>query len=104
MLTAVKGQPFDNALSLMQRLAAKYPIYYGMGNHEYRLELYPDIAVLRPQNISLLYTEPVQYTTDWQRPAIRERPFSTFAGPQDPVSGCHHAFELRIQREPDVYG
>lgn len=42
MLTAVKGQPFDNALSLMQRLAAKYPIYYGMGNHEYRLELYPE--------------------------------------------------------------
>lgn len=42
MLTAVKGQPFDNALMLMQRLADKYPIYYGMGNHEYRLELYPE--------------------------------------------------------------
>lgn len=42
MLTATKGQPFDNALSLMKRLAVRYPVYYGMGNHEYRLELYPE--------------------------------------------------------------
>lgn len=42
MLTAVKGQPFDHAVSLMERLAARYPIYFGMGNHEYRLALYPD--------------------------------------------------------------
>ena len=42
MLTAVRGQPFDNALILMKRLASEYPVYYGMGNHEYRLELYPD--------------------------------------------------------------
>ena len=42
MLTAVKGQPFDHAVSLMEQLAARYPIYFGMGNHEYRLALYPD--------------------------------------------------------------
>lgn len=42
MLTAVKGHTFDTALSLMRRLAASYPVYYGMGNHEYRLQLYPD--------------------------------------------------------------
>ena len=42
MLTATKGQPFDNARTLMEQLAGSYPVYYGMGNHEYRLQLYPE--------------------------------------------------------------
>lgn len=42
MLTATKGQDYGRALRLMERLAGTYKIYYGMGNHEQRLELYPD--------------------------------------------------------------
>lgn len=42
MLTATKGKSFENALSLMKQLSAAYPVYYGMGNHEYRLGLYPE--------------------------------------------------------------
>lgn len=42
MLTAERGADFGHALSLMEKLAAGYRIYYGMGNHEYRLGLYPD--------------------------------------------------------------
>lgn len=42
MLTAVKGAGFANALSLMEKLAARYRIYYGMGNHEYRLGVDPE--------------------------------------------------------------
>lgn len=42
MLTAERGADFTNALTLMERLAESYPIYYGMGNHEYRLGLYPE--------------------------------------------------------------
>lgn len=42
MLTAWNGADFSHALSLMENLAAKYPVYYGMGNHEYRLGLYPE--------------------------------------------------------------
>lgn len=42
MLTAIRGADFGHALSLMESLAPKYRIYYGMGNHEYRLGLYPD--------------------------------------------------------------
>lgn len=42
MLTAIRGADYRHALSLMEKLAAKYRIYYGMGNHEYRLGLYPD--------------------------------------------------------------
>lgn len=42
MLTAERGADFGNALSLMQKLSLEFPIYYGMGNHEYRLGLYPE--------------------------------------------------------------
>lgn len=43
MLTAEKGADFTPALELMESLKQKdYPIYYGMGNHEYRLSLYPE--------------------------------------------------------------
>lgn len=42
MLTAEKDADFSHALALMGRLAKRYPVYYGMGNHEYRLGLYPE--------------------------------------------------------------
>lgn len=42
MLTASGGSSYQTALSLMRQLAAKYKIYYGMGNHEYWLKLYPE--------------------------------------------------------------
>lgn len=41
MLTAERGADYEKALSLMERLADQYPVYYGIGNHEYRLGLYP---------------------------------------------------------------
>lgn len=42
MLTAWGDSDFSHALSLMENLACRYKVYYGMGNHEYRLGLYPD--------------------------------------------------------------
>ena len=42
MLTAMRGADYCRALSLMEKLSARYRVYYGMGNHEYRLGLYPD--------------------------------------------------------------
>lgn len=42
MLTATKGKDFAPALLLMKQLSSRYKIYYGMGNHEYRLKLYPE--------------------------------------------------------------
>lgn len=41
MLTAKKGKTLDIALELLRELAKEYPIYYGNGNHEHRLKLYP---------------------------------------------------------------
>lgn len=40
MLTAKPGKSYQTALSFMKKLAVKYPVYYGLGNHEYRMELY----------------------------------------------------------------
>lgn len=41
MLTATPGKPFHHVLDFLAQLAKKYPIYYGNGNHEYRLKIYP---------------------------------------------------------------
>lgn len=66
MLTASKGQTADVSLSLMRQLAARYKIYYGMGNHEQRMELYPEyygtiyddyVAELRKMGIEPLINE-----------------------------------------------
>lgn len=40
MLTAKPGKSFETALSFMKQIAKKYPVYYGLGNHEYRMKLY----------------------------------------------------------------
>ncbi len=42
MMTAHKNSKYQTALELVQNIAAKYPVYYGMGNHEYRAGLYPE--------------------------------------------------------------
>lgn len=42
ILTAKPGESLDVAVHLMNELAQKYPVYYGSGNHEHRLKLYPE--------------------------------------------------------------
>lgn len=42
ILTAKPGQDFQIAAKLMNCLAETYPVYYGNGNHEHRLKLYPE--------------------------------------------------------------
>ena len=43
ILTAKPGKNYEVAIDLIKKLAQKYPIYYGMGNHETRLFLYPEV-------------------------------------------------------------
>lgn len=43
ILTAKPEYPLEIAVSLISKLSRKYPIYYGMGNHETRLFLYPEV-------------------------------------------------------------
>lgn len=42
MLTAKPKEKFDVALNFLRILAKEYPIYYSLGNHEYRLRIYPE--------------------------------------------------------------
>lgn len=41
MLVGVPGKSTDVAASFVKKLAEKYDIYYGIGNHEYRMRIYP---------------------------------------------------------------
>ncbi|MCC8067261.1 MAG: metallophosphoesterase [Clostridiales bacterium] len=43
MLTSAKEPQMDAALSLMNELTKKYPVYYANGNHESRLKMNTDI-------------------------------------------------------------
>lgn len=40
--TAKPGKSLNIAIHLMEELAKDYPIYYGNGNHEHRMKLYPE--------------------------------------------------------------
>ncbi|MCM1536688.1 MAG: metallophosphoesterase, partial [Clostridium sp.] len=39
--TAKPKKSLDVAVSFMEELAKEYPVYYGNGNHEHRMKLYP---------------------------------------------------------------
>lgn len=43
ILTAKPGERLDTAIHFLEELAKDYPVYYGNGNHEHRLELYPQV-------------------------------------------------------------
>lgn len=42
MLTAKRGRDFTKVISFLEKIAEEYPIYYGNGNHEFRIKVYPE--------------------------------------------------------------
>ncbi len=42
MIVASPGRKNENAKSLIAQLAGKYSLYYALGNHEYRADIYPE--------------------------------------------------------------
>lgn len=42
LITAAPGKKTDPAVSFLKELVGEYPIYYGNGNHEHRIKLYPE--------------------------------------------------------------
>ena len=40
MITAKPGKDFSATAAFIRELSEKYPVYYGSGNHEYRMEIY----------------------------------------------------------------
>lgn len=41
--TTAPGEKLDRAIHFVSELAKKYPIFYGNGNHEHRMKLYPNM-------------------------------------------------------------
>ncbi len=42
MLNAKPGAPFKKGAALVLKCGEKYPVYYALGNHEYRARIYPE--------------------------------------------------------------
>ncbi len=63
ILTAQPGKNFGPAVHLLRELAKEYPVYYGNGNHEQRLKLYPktygDMAKRYGQALKEIGIEPL---------------------------------------------
>ena len=63
MLTARPGKSPEAALQLLDALMEEYPVYYGNGNHEYRIKIYPetygDMAERYGQALSGMGIEPL---------------------------------------------
>ena len=69
MVVAKPGVSFSRAIELMDNLK-KWPLYYGMGNHEFRWQLYPEkygniyyeyIDELKKKGITVLENEKVDF-------------------------------------------
>lgn len=43
MLQAKPGAPFESAANFISRCGKNYPVYYALGNHEYRARIYPEV-------------------------------------------------------------
>lgn len=63
IVTAKPGKSLEPAIKLLRELARDYPIYYGNGNHEYRMKLYPktygDMASEYGQALKALEIDPL---------------------------------------------
>lgn len=42
MITAKPDRDFTETVNFIRELAKRYPVYYGSGNHEYRMAIYPE--------------------------------------------------------------
>lgn len=123
MLTSKPGKDFKEAIDLLEQLIQRYPVFYGNGNHEHRLLLYPEKygsmgddyeksisglgikrlinekIVLKSQNIVVkgLEVDPEYY-----------KRFMTFKMPDDylesMIGACEEsAYEILIAHNPDYF-
>lgn len=70
MLNAHPGTDFGQTAALLKKLADKYKVIYGIGNHEHRLELYPEVygsmyqdywKAVKHENIIPLVNEKIEF-------------------------------------------
>lgn len=70
MLNAKPGADFSKTAAFLKRLAEEYKIIYGMGNHEHRISLYPEVYgsmkqdywnAIKHENIIPLVNEKIEF-------------------------------------------
>ena len=61
MLNAKPGASFEKGAAFVKKCAEKYPVYYALGNHEYRARIYP-------KEYDTMYTD---YMKSFQESGIR---------------------------------
>ena len=42
LIVAKPGYSMDPAMELIREMGARFPVYYALGNHEYRMRIYPE--------------------------------------------------------------
>lgn len=71
MIVAKPRESMEVSIDLIQQLAQKFPIYYGMGNHEYRMKIYPEqylgmyetyLKEIQHDNVKILDNKSVRIT------------------------------------------
>lgn len=71
MIVAKPGESMEVSIDLIKQLAQKFPIYYGMGNHEYRMKIYPEqyigmyetyLKEIQHDNVKILDNKSVKIT------------------------------------------
>lgn len=123
MLTAQKGEKYKTAEELMVNLAGKYPVYYGMGNHEHHVASSPDkfgniyekyMDALRGAGIEPLINESIrlpspninvcglqldrQYYSKFHNKVMPENHLNDLIGKADAGS-----FQILIAHNPDYF-
>lgn len=99
MLTSHRGEKYQTAANLLGRLKEKYPVYYGMGNHEHRMALYPDEF----NNLYETYTESLKQSGI--EPLINESvelPFANISICGLQLDRCYYR-KFRIYPMPGTY-
>ena len=72
MIVAKEGKTSKGELSFMEKIS-KYPVYYSLGNHEYRWKIYEDdfgslyndyVATIKSYNINMLENDGIKYNEE----------------------------------------
>ena len=86
ILTAKQGKSFEAAAAFMEAVSSKFPVYYGLGNHEYRMKIYPEdykdafdryINRLKKAGIIVLDNEKIEIRIQRKNAAESEEDFFT---------------------------
>lgn len=125
MITAkankVESENWDSAFALIEGLK-EYPIFYGIGNHEYRMDIYREdfgdafdkyMGRLKDAGVTVLYNEQQlldEYGIDIKGLAIDRKYYKRFAREDMPVSyleecvsGIGEVFSVMLAHNPEYF-